>query len=155
MATHAIGLARKAKEEVALRDNGDGSDLQAPVCHLPPTSDIPEGAGLNLPAIPAPDGTIEGMMNSLNSLIQGYNGLAGFGPFGGASASASASGGAAGGFKTKDQKGGRFIERSRQTKKVRVTNPDDENQWVDVMVITALTMVDTKTGETWDWTRGS
>ena|SRR5215467_7655656 len=155
MATHAIGAARKQSAEVAPLEANDGSDLQAPVCHQPPTSDIPEPAGPNLPAIPAPDGTIEGMMNSLNSLIQGYNGLAGFGPFGGGKGVAgAAAGGAAGGFKTKDQqKLGRFIEQSRRTQKVRVTNPDDENQWVDVEVITSLIMKDTKTGETWEWKR--
>ena len=48
---------------------------------------------------------------------------------------------------------GRFVEQSRQTQKVRVTNPDDDSIYVDVMVITSLTMKDTKTNELWVWTR--
>lgn len=137
-----VGLRRGY---VARLDN-TSENLQAPVCHVAPTADIPEPAGLNLPSVPVPVDTNP----TINALIQGYNGLAGNVP-------ASGGGGAGGGlsgFKTKkDTSVGRFIEQSRQTQKVRVTNPDDDSVYVDVMVITALTMKDTKTGETWVWTR--
>lgn len=49
------------------------------------------------------------------------------------------------------QVGGRFIEISRTNKIVRVYNPQNKQQYVDVKQIVALTMKDKYTGETWVW----
>lgn len=42
---------------------------------------------------------------------------------------------------------------ARKTQKVRVYNPNDKSQFVDVEQIVGLTMRDNKTGETWTWSR--
>jgi hypothetical protein len=133
------------------RTNNTDTNLTAPVCHVAPTADIPQPAGPTLPTVPVPVGATPAMQ----ALINGYNGLAGFTPPRGGGVSGA---GGLSGFKTKPQtppkqEVGRFVEQSRETKKVHVTNPDDDQQFVDVEVITKLTMVDTKTGETWIWTR--
>lgn len=47
----------------------------------------------------------------------------------------------------------RFIETKRSEEIIRVYNPQDKEQWVDVKRINRLTMADRKTGETWDWRR--
>lgn len=45
------------------------------------------------------------------------------------------------------------VRSARQTKKVRVENPEDPDQFVDIEQIEGLTMKNAKTGETWKWTR--
>ena len=47
----------------------------------------------------------------------------------------------------------RWMEKSRVTVKVRVYNPDDHEQYVDVEQIDQLTMIDQITGATWVWQR--
>lgn len=54
---------------------------------------------------------------------------------------------------SKAAKQGKYSEVTRQVKTVRVTNPQDKSQYVDVEQIYALTMRDNNTGETWTWTR--
>jgi hypothetical protein len=44
-----------------------------------------------------------------------------------------------------------FQEVGRTTETVRVHNPDDADQWVEVDRITSLSMRDSKTGSTWYW----
>lgn len=48
-------------------------------------------------------------------------------------------------------KHGVFKEVSRSTKKVRVYNPQDKTQYVDVKQITSLVMRNSVTGDTWQW----
>ena len=59
--------------------------------------------------------------------------------------------------KQKQQKkqGGGLVEIDRTVKKVRIFNPDDKTQYVDVNQITALTLKDPVTGMTWKWSQGS
>jgi hypothetical protein len=57
------------------------------------------------------------------------------------------------GNKQSKQKTSRWVEQSRQTGKVRVYNPDDHEQYVDVEQINQLTMRDQITGATWVWSR--
>lgn len=47
----------------------------------------------------------------------------------------------------------RWIEKSRQKAVVRVYNPDDHDQYVDVEQINQLVMEDQVTGATWVWSR--
>jgi len=126
---------------VAPRDAGTngGSDPTAPVCHQPATADIPQPAGLTLPSIPQPDGTIDGIMAALEALIQGYNMLGGIQPGGPGSPQGQA------------KQGDRFTETGRKKKKIHVTNPDDDSQFVDVEVVSELTLTDKVTGEIWFW----
>jgi hypothetical protein len=44
-----------------------------------------------------------------------------------------------------------WVERSRKTEIVRITNPDDEEQWVDVERITHLVFQNTVTEELFEW----
>lgn len=59
-----------------------------------------------------------------------------------------------GGFKVVDpKKQAAYQEVHRTTKVVRVYNPQDKSQYVDVEQIESLLMRDTKTGEVWAWKR--
>lgn len=51
---------------------------------------------------------------------------------------------------------GRWIEDrdKRKKKKVKVRNPKNKKQFVEVEIITGITMVDKVTGELWIWSRG-
>ncbi len=44
---------------------------------------------------------------------------------------------------------GNFVESNRTTQVVRIYNPNDSSQWVDVEEITGLTMTDKKSGQSW------
>jgi hypothetical protein len=46
-----------------------------------------------------------------------------------------------------------FTEVGRDTEKVRVTNPNDDSQYVDIERINRLTMRNNNTGELWVWYR--
>lgn len=48
---------------------------------------------------------------------------------------------------------GSFAEISRKTEVVRIYNPSDHTQYVDVEHITELTMGDKTTGQSWTWRR--
>lgn len=128
----------------------------APVCAVQPQVDIGTAQQPRLPSIPTPDGSVDGMMAALMALKDGYEMLAGMRnnapPNNSKSSQSSSSPGANG---KKPTKQGRFTEVNRVTKKVRITNPDDEEQFVDVLRIDNLTFKDTVTGELWTWTRGN
>lgn len=47
-----------------------------------------------------------------------------------------------------------FVETGRTKQKVRIFNPDDHTQWIDIEQITSLTLVNQVTGETWFWKLG-
>ncbi len=51
--------------------------------------------------------------------------------------------------------GGNWIELKRVTATVRVSNPQDDSQFVDIEQINQLVMVDRVTGATWVWNRGN
>jgi hypothetical protein len=48
----------------------------------------------------------------------------------------------------------RWLEKWRTTQIVRITNPDDDNQWVDVERIVELMMEDQVNGDLWYWSLG-
>lgn len=48
----------------------------------------------------------------------------------------------------------RWLEKERGTQVVRITNPQDDNQWVDVERITYLLMEDQYNGDLWYWELG-
>ncbi len=125
----------------------------APVCHIPAASNIPQPTPSALPAIPPVQaGDWQSVIDAINALALGYQLLSGQVPPPGDPGQPGQPGspGRAG----KDAKtGGRFIELSRGTKQVRITNPDDDSQFVDVEIINRLVMKDTVTGEQWVWQR--
>ena len=45
-----------------------------------------------------------------------------------------------------------WVEQSRTTQTVRIYNPNDKEQWVDVERINSLTFADDNTGGLWQWT---
>ena len=45
----------------------------------------------------------------------------------------------------------RWLEKERVTARVRIFNPEDDSQWVDVIRIMKLVMEDQITGELWVW----
>lgn len=45
----------------------------------------------------------------------------------------------------------RWLEKYRITQPVRIFNPNDNSQWVDVMQIVKLVMEDQITGDLWAW----
>jgi hypothetical protein len=47
----------------------------------------------------------------------------------------------------------RWSQASRTTERVKITNPADQSQFVEIERIKALTMKDQITGETWVWKR--
>lgn len=55
--------------------------------------------------------------------------------------------------KSNELKKTQWEEVTRTLKIVRVENPNDSTQFVDVEQINSLTMRDRKTGEVWKWTR--
>jgi hypothetical protein len=48
-----------------------------------------------------------------------------------------------------------FIEKVRTTEVVRIHNPEDESQWVDVRRITRLVLYNKQTGMEWVWNLGN
>lgn len=121
---------------------------EAPVCHLPPVVDIPQPAPTVMPSIPPATLDPSSMLAAIQALTAGFQLLTG---------QQQQRGGAPGqdgqpGQSAKSKKGD-WQEQSRRTAKVRVTNPQDETQFVDVQVINQLVMVNATTGETWVWNR--
>lgn len=64
-------------------------------------------------------------------------------------------GGGGSGFNTKHPppKQGRWQETQRITEVIRVFNPQDHSQWVDIEQINKLILSDTVTKEMWIWNR--
>ena len=88
------------------------------------------------------------MLAAIQALTLGYNLLSGQQP---GRDGAAGSDGQPG--QSDSKKNGAWKEDDRQVGKIRVTNPDDDSQFVDVEVINRLVMKNQTTGETWVWTR--
>lgn len=75
-------------------------------------------------------------------------------PYGGGASSGAGGGGigrGGGGGKNKQPLLGDFNEVDRVTKKVRITNPKDDQQWVEVNQIQSITWENSATGQTIVW----
>lgn len=111
-----------------------------------------------LPAIPSYDGTDAGLQGTLDALVTATRAMAGQNPAANNKGNTSPQGSGSNGMKSptnnkKKDGGGRFSEVSRVTKKVKISNPDDDTQYVMVEQITKLVMQDNVTKEQWVWTR--
>lgn len=120
----------------------------APVCHIPPVTTTQQPTPVNIPAIPPAGPSIASLVASVNALRLAVLLLTNQHP-------QPPDNGTTNGFKLKnDPKGSsRWSEQSRVTETVRVFNPDDHSQFVDVERINKLSMRDNVTGEAWSWDR--
>ena len=100
----------------------------APACHISPTNQFDQPPAARTPNIPVPDGTIAGLLATVQALKNTVEKL---------------------------QKPTNFSEDrgKRKTDKVKVVNPDDPEQFVEVERITHLEFVDRATGQRIVWSR--
>jgi hypothetical protein len=125
--------------------------MAAPVCLIPTVTQVPPPAAVGLPAIPVPEPNFPSVVNTLVAMKQAIEQLSG--------QNNNVKGGS-NGFQIKNNKKqqkkppqGRWVETNRVTAPVRIFNPTDQSQYVDVLRINQLTFTDNVTGETWIWNR--
>lgn len=130
--------------------------IQAPVCEIIPTISDTQPPQARLPAIPIATDLASALaaLNAMRAwMLQMMQTQPGHNFWGGGHGSGGAGG--RGGGKTpqpKPPKMGRWIQKDITRQKVRVFNPQDHEQYVDVSRVTRLVMRDTVTGEEWVWT---
>lgn len=112
---------------------------QAPVCHIPPTKSTPQPGPRQFGQVP-PATDLPSAITAINQLIQIIQQLTNTGP-------------SNGGGGTVSSGSGNYNERRRVTEVVRVYNPDDHSQYVDIQRTNLLEMTDTKGGR-WTYIRG-
>jgi hypothetical protein len=104
-----------------------GNESVAPVCPVTRAEVPPTQRGIKVPYIPkATD--LESAIKAINSIIDI--------------------------IATDSEATIRWLEKERTTMIVRITNPEDEDQWVDVERIIRLVMEDQITGDLWLWELG-
>ncbi len=136
--------------------------MGGPICHIPTDTPISQPSPVTFPSIPTPDGTLAGIMNTLLAMKMAIELLSGQNSHApnrtsfvqGPPPAGAPRGGVKPPPKSSPQKPARWTESGRTTQKVRVFNPDDHNQFVDVLRINTLTLADGVTGESWFWARG-
>lgn len=122
---------------------------QGPVCHVPPANLPGNPQSHNLPGLGSVQPNIPSLVRAVQDLQRAVRVLAG-------QVNPIVPGATSNGFKSKQDKPtdqGRWIEQDRVTETVRVFNPQDHDQYVDVQQINKLTMRDPITKETWVWDR--
>lgn len=118
--------------------------MVAPVCHIPPPNTAtPQPTGTRLPSIP-PATDLNSALRAISALRQAVQQL---------SNQITQNNGVLNGFRQDRNQGATWVEERRVTETVRVTNPQDENQYVDVERINSLTMKSRDSGQTWQWKR--
>lgn len=122
--------------------------MSAPVCHVPPENvNVPQPGVRNLPAVPIAQPNLESLVNAVNALRQVVNILSGQQSVDGAN-------GFSNSFSTtKPKTDGTWIEEKRVTQTVKVYNPDDRTQYIEVERINGLVMRNKDTKQTWVWKR--
>ena len=104
-----------------------GNQSVAPVCPITRSEMPPAQRGIKVPAIPKVT-DLDSAIKAINQLIDLIN--------------------------TDAEPSVRWLEKERSTNIVRITNPEDEEQWVDVERIERLVMEDQITGDLWIWELG-
>lgn len=112
-----------------------------PVCHIPPVQPTTQPQPVNLPSIPPAQPNVQSLADTVNQMRQLLMYLAG-----------QIAKNASNGTGARSQVA-RWSEASRTTSNVRVYNPNDKTQYVDVEQINTLTMKDGITGDAWTWHR--
>jgi hypothetical protein len=101
----------------------------APVCPISRPEAPPAQPGIRLP-VPVPAYDLPSAIAAINALVTVYN------------------------ANTDKFANIRWVEKERTTQNVRIFNPNDNSQYVDVVRIVKLIMEDVITGELWWWELG-
>lgn len=119
--------------------------MSAPVCHIAPeNSRIPQPAVRGLPAIPIATDLQSALaaINAMRLIIQKIT-----------NQNQDDNGTQINNFQMKPDKSTTWAEDSRKTETVKVYNPDDHSQFIEVERINQLVMKDKTTGNKWTWNR--
>jgi hypothetical protein len=108
-------------------------------------------SGPSLQAIPELQNSQEGMYNTVSALVQTVRALAGQTPKQSNRSTPKTPNQQKPQDQPKKDNTGRWTEAVRVTSTVKITNPNDNTQYVMVKQITQLIMIDSVTGETWTW----
>lgn len=118
--------------------------MAAPVCHIPPVPPpTTQPTGNRLPSIPAAT-DLASALRAISAMRQAIQQL---------SNQITQDNGVINGFRTKQNQGATWTEDRRVTENVRITNPEDDSQYIDVERINMLRMKNKDTGQTWTWNR--
>lgn len=122
----------------------------APVCHIPPVVPANQPNPVNLPSIPPAQATIASLQATVNAMRYVVMYMSGQQGFQGQQGQQGKQG-----QPPTPPKAPRWAEvkASRVTETVRVFNPSDKTQFVDIQQINQITMKDSVTGNTWQWSR--
>ena len=127
---------------------------KAPVCHIKPP--VPAGDPDAVDAEYLPEARDMASLIALANALR-RTALRSRGGFWGAGHGGTAvplpPGGTGGTPKEEKKKQGRWAEQSRQTEKVKITNPDDPSVFVEIERINQIIWKDNVTGETFLWNR--
>lgn len=117
-----------------------------PVCHIPPVVPKSITTPNNLPSIPLAQPNIASLVSTVNQMRQLIQIISGQLP---------TMPGPQGGFNTKPDKDkkGTWVEQSREVETVKVYNPDDKEQFVEIERVNRLVMNNKDTGQRWTWER--
>jgi hypothetical protein len=100
-----------------------------PVCHIPPVNNIQQPTAHDLTSVSPAQPNIQSLTATVNQLRQIVINL------------------------LNRPNNGQWVEESRVTERVKVTNPNDATQFVMVDRINQLIMVDRVSGQRWTWNR--
>lgn len=117
--------------------------MGAPICHIPPPEQPPNSTAPSLPSIPLATDLKSALM-ALNAIRQILNTIT-------SSSKPLVTNNVT--TKNPDKNGSTWVEISRVNETVKVTNPNDDSQYVEVQRINKLVMQDQKTGQKWTWNR--
>ena len=115
---------------------------RAPVCNIDAVVPSPTGITSPLAAIPVANGN--NTVQVLNALRQAIMNI--YNQNSGSRSSSGNNGGGSGGAQNPAL--GKFMQTDIQTKLVKVYNPDDNTQWVQVRQVVSVTWTNAKTGQT-------
>lgn len=117
----------------------------APVCEIPTKAPIPNPLPVSaIPAIPVPEAGFGSIINTIQQIKKAIENLNQINVINGFKLLPQ---------KKKKKEDSRWVEIERVHSVVRITNPADKEQYVDVDRITKLVFQDTVTGNKWVWSR--
>lgn len=128
------------------------AENNAPICHVPVPTPIDQPGGIQNPSIPiATD--LQSAIAAINAMRMILMRIANLQPRFDGSSNGRGSGIRKPSKQEPKKKVGRWNEVSRVTKKEKVYNPEDKEQFVEVERMNRLVMRDSITGEEWIWSR--
>jgi hypothetical protein len=118
---------------------------QAPVCHIPPVTETNQPGPLNIPSIPPAQPTVQSLTATVNAMREVIMYLTGQRGQAGANGAA--------GAKSSPAPAGSWTQKQIVTEVVRVYNPNDNTQYVDVERVNKLVMGNDATKQLWTFQR--